>query len=132
MQRFNTYIISFCCLLAGGMVYVFGRSHIIFVQFCHLEKWSHSLNCENQIIYIIVYCLPDALWYFALLLLQFHFWNMKQFISGFLVVISVLLPFLLEFLQYYSIISGTFDVWDVLTYLLTFLIFCSLCLKRFI
>lgn len=88
------------------------------------------LESKNLYNYFLVYCLPDALWYMSLLLLQTFFLAEKGLLNRLLIIIAIILPFLLEIFQYFEIISGTFDWYDILTYCLT-LIFYLLCLKNY-
>ena len=87
------------------------------------------LETQNLFNYFLVYCLPDALWYMSLLLLQTYFFTGKGLLNYLLIFIAIILPFLLEVFQYFDIMCGTFDWYDILTYCLT-LIFYLLCLKK--
>jgi hypothetical protein len=73
----------------------------------------------------LLFCLPDMLWYTALLILQKQFYN-KGGANKILFCLAVLLPFIFEFLQYLNYISGTFDILDIITYSLTFLIILTI------
>ena len=82
----------------------------------------NTLNISNNIIlYWIMYCVPDALWYAALLILQLPFLKLGGW-CRFISIVSILLPFCLELLQYCKIIRGTFDLLDIATYILTLII----------
>lgn len=85
---------------------------------------------ENSVMYIIKYCLPDMLWYYALLLSQMLFLS-DQKGKGTLILFTVaaLVPYVLECLQYFKMIPGTFDIIDILVYTLTLISFI-LCQRK--
>ena len=78
--------------------------------------------------YWLVYCLPDGLWYLALLLVQQQMVYAKSVVSRAIFAAAIALPFVLEGLQAARLIPGTFDYMDILTYLLTLILF--ICLKK--
>lgn len=103
---------------------------ILAFKFAEISQYQIvKLDTKNPFNYFLVYCLPDALWYMSLLLLQTYFLVGKGLLNRLLIIIAIILPFLLEIFQYFEIISGTFDWYDILTYCLT-LIFYLLCLKK--
>lgn len=125
------YILSVAIvlLLIGTGIYFFFRSPIIaFTLFNVAPEEYIAGNTNNPFIYFAVFCLPDALWYMSLLLIQTIFLKEKGWLNRLLVAIAVSLPFLLEIGQYLGFISGTFDWYDILTYCLILILF--LCLKK--
>lgn len=116
-------------LLVGMGIYYFFRTPIIaFSQFHIAQDEYISSNTNNPLVFFAIFCLPDALWYMSLLLIQTIFLKEKGWLNRLLVAIAVSLPFLLEIGQYLGFISGTFDWYDILTYCLTLILF--LCLKK--
>ena len=116
-------------LLAGTGIYYFFRSPIIAFELFHITPKEYIAgDTNNPFIYFMVFCLPDALWYMALLLTQTLFFNEKGWLNRILIGVAISLPFLLETGQYFGFVSGTFDWFDTLTYCLTLIIF--LCLKK--
>ena len=124
-------VIATLLLLVGLGIYIFFRKPIIFFEVigCKSMVPVVYLNVRNPLIYFLLFCVPDALWYMSLLLLQTSFLGGKRFLNRLLIIIAIVLPFLLEIFQHFEIISGTFDWYDILTYCLT-LIFYLLCLKK--
>lgn len=77
-----------------------------------------------------MFCLPDMLWYFALLLSQTLFMSNGCRTSKVIFCIAASIPFMLEFLQYMKIIPGTFDIMDVCVYVFTLIVFVLCWRKR--
>jgi hypothetical protein len=112
------------------VLYAAGRPHILFVEWMHLNVFpSIDWNRENPFLYWMFFCLPDGLWYFALLLIQYSIMNKKSLLSRLCTYLAVALPFVLEMLQSFQWIIGTFDWFDILTYLLILILFW-LCVKK--
>ncbi len=113
-------------IIVGAAIYIISRHDIIFFD------WMLSSLIDNlggfEIkelslpVYFTVYCLPDGLWYGALLLFQYTFLD-KSTISRYIYQFSISLPFAWELLQIHENVPGTFDPLDLLAYLLTLLIF---------
>ena len=115
-------------LLIGVGIYFFFRTPIIAFSKLHIASGEYIVsNTNNPLVYFMVFCLPDALWYMSLLLVQIFFLKEKGWLNRLLVGIAVSLPFLLETGQYFGCVSGTFDWFDIITYCLTLIIFllCS-------
>ena len=115
-------------LLIGVGIYFFFRTPIIAFSKLHIASGEYIVsNTNNPLVYFMVFCLPDALWYMSLLLVQTFFIEEKGWLNRLLVGIAVSLPFLLETGQYFGCVSGTFDWFDIITYCLTLIIFllCS-------
>lgn len=121
--------IALLLLLIGLSIYYFFRTPILaFTLFC-IAPYEHiAINTNNTFYYFLVYCLPDALWYISLLLVQTLFLREKGWLNYMLVGIAISLPFLLETSQYYGLVTGTFDWYDILTYCFTLILF--LCLRK--
>ena len=123
----DTYI-AILLLIIGACIYTTCRQDVIFLAplhqtiFLELIKINIQYQNDNIFTYFFLFCLPDVLWYIALLLLQVQFYN-RSLANKFLFYLAAALPFILEFLQYFKIIAGTFDIMDIISYLVTFLIF---------
>ena len=116
-------------LLIGIGIYFFFRTPIIAFSIFHIEPLeSIADNKNNPYIYFLLFCLPDALWYMSLLLVQILFLKETGRLNRLLVGIAISLPFLLETCQYIGLISGTFDWFDIVTYFFTLILF--LCLRK--
>lgn len=127
----NTMVIlcSLGLLTIGSGIYIFFRHPIIAFSMLHIHQYE--MANEHIVIvpfYFLLYCLPDALWYMSLLLVQILFLEEKGWLNRLLVGTAISLPFLLEIGQYLGIVSGTFDWYDILTYCLTLILF--LCLRK--
>lgn len=128
LSRSKTYLIALSFLVIGAGIYAFFRMDIIFLNYFGDPFSTIKILLKDTILSnIFRYCLPDALWYGALLLIQNKIAS-KHIISKILFYISVCLPFILEALQYYHVIPGTFDIIDIIIYLLTLILF--LCLQK--
>ena len=130
-NRETIYIVlgAILLLLIGTGIYFFFREPIIAFKLLHVTHNEYiACNTNNPFIYILVFCLPDALWYMSLLLVQTLFLKEKGEPNRILVGVAICLPFLLETGQYLGFISGTFDWYDILTYCITLILF--LCLRK--
>ena len=129
MRSLKTYVIAFACLVVGALLYALCRTDIWFVDSMHLNKiGAWHLPTDTVWGYWLVYCLPDGLWYLALLLVQQQMVYAKSVVSRAIFAAAIALPFVLEGLQAARLIPGTFDYMDILTYLLTLILF--ICLKK--
>ncbi len=129
MRSAKIYITAICCLTAGMLLYAVFRTDIWFVHQLGLDHFFHiHLNTDNPILYWLVYCLPDGLWYMALLLLQHRFTQKESLVSRWCLYAAVALPFLLEGMQAMGWLFGTCDYRDILTYLFTLILF--LCVRK--
>jgi len=119
-------------LLIGGGIYATCRQDVIFLapfretNFLDFLKIDISYCDGNILTYFLLFCLPDILWYAALLLLSKHFYNCGSIVNKILFYFTISLPFLFEILQYLKILSGTFDIVDIFFYSLTILFFIIL------
>ncbi len=86
-----------------------------------------QMDFSHPLPHFIVYCLPDGLWYLALLhancLINNGFLNQRDKCSLTINIIVMSTPFLLEMGQASGHLGGTFDICDILTYLLTLIIY---------
>lgn len=121
-------ILAVVCLLLGTGIYYFFRMPIIAFTKLHITQVEIQTVKDNPFIYFLVYCLPDALWYMSLLLVQTLFFKEKGWLNRLLVGTAISLPFLLEAGQYLGFVSGTFDWYDILIYCITLILF--LCLRK--
>lgn len=129
MREAKTYLLAATCLMIGVLLYATCRTDIWFVQQLHLDLLPHTtMNTQNAFIYWLVFCLPDGLWYMALLILQQQLTQRESVLSRICMYAAVALPFLLEGMQAAGWLIGTFDYRDILTYLFTLILF--LCLRK--
>ena len=120
-------ILAIVSLVLGCLIYLLFRQDILAIYWFGNPKLIEPLRINigydgGLLTYCLLYCLSDALWYFALLVLQFLFYDKNIVLSKVLLYITIALPFILEALQYFHIICGTFDILDILFYLTTLLI----------
>lgn len=117
--------------IIGGLLYIFTRQGIVFFRVISdsiINQFNNTIiDCSSTFQYIIVYCLPDGLWYGALILFQSVFLN-NTIISKTIFGVSILLPFIWELLQLMKVLPGTFDPFDVVVCFFT-LIILILCQK---
>lgn len=130
---FKRLCLSFCLLLIGVIIYAVFRQEVLFlsnVRLSILEKIKFEIDYSNchWLIYFIVYCLPDALWYAALLNIQIELYDGER-LNIVLFIFTIMLPFVYEILQKVGSIQGTFDWLDILTYFFT-LIIIVICQKK--
>jgi hypothetical protein len=129
-----TYI-ALLLLFIGACIYVTCRQDVIFLvpfegtKFLELVKIDIHYQNGNFLTYFLIFCLPDVLWYIALLLVQMPFYN-RDTVNKILFHFAALLPFIFEFLQYFKVLPGTFDIVDVIFYLLTLFIFLIVWKKK--
>ena len=125
--------ISFLLLLAGALIYATCRQEVLFLMHVNPELLA-SIKIDidyaecNLLVHWIVFCLPDALWYMALLIFQSELCR-EGLLAKIVFGASIVLPFVLEVSQKYGVMTGTFDWIDVFTYLLTLIIFI-LCRRK--
>lgn len=109
-------------LVIGSCIYILFRQNVLIIEilFGVKEGILCHLDLNHPLLYFIVYCLPDGLWYFALLhtnkliVLLFDIQNKSWTRTINLMVLSA--PFVLEIGQLTGHFIGTFDIWDILTY----------------
>ncbi len=125
------YISSFL-LIAGSTIYLLFRQNVIFLSWLDSDLLNNihiDTNSDNMCMYFVLYCLPDSLWYAALLTIQLVFDDNIE-IKTFGIIATT--PFVLEIMQYADLMAGTFDWYDLITYLLTLLLFILCAKKHFI
>ena len=120
--------IALLLLVSGACIYTTCRQDMFFLAPLHGTKFLELIKIDiryqngNIFTYFLLFCLPDVLWYIALLWLQVQFYN-RSISNKILFYFAAALPFILEFLQYFKVIAGTFDIVDIIFYSITFLIF---------
>lgn len=116
------FIISFLFLCSGVFVYVLFRPDVLFLL--PLEKIMEIIPRleikQGFLAEAMVYNLPDALWYAAILVLQPNPWTTKW---NWIIKLTASLPFIHEFSQLFGVLPGTFDITDLLFYVVTLTIF---------
>lgn len=109
-------------LLSGVAIYALFRNEVIFLlpikDYLPESIFLQPGVCSN----LLVYNLPDALWFASLLLLQPNPF-LDETKGVIIAVAAIALPFALEVLQAAMLIPGTFDWLDILFYMITLLIF---------
>lgn len=113
-------------LIFGAWIYIISRNNIVFVdlmppELIELLKIT-DINTSSYLGYFISYCLPDGLWYGALLLFQDAI-AIESPDSKTVFRASAALPFILELLQCVKIVPGTFDLFDLMTYAIVLAIY---------
>jgi len=101
-------------LIIGTLIYAFFRG----IPLIGMHRWS-ALNPPQ----FIIYNLPDALWFYALLSSVMFIWEYKtskNFIRWF--VLILLLCLLSELFQQLKLIPGTFDYKDLIVYVIAALL----------
>lgn len=113
-------------LIIGAWIYIISRNDIVFMDLMPPELIgalrNADLNTSTSLGYFISYCLPDGLWYGALLLFQDAI-AIESPDSKTVFLVSAALPFLMELLQYVKIMPGTFDKFDIMTYAIVLVIY---------
>lgn len=132
MSLNKDFLIAAASLYIGILIYLTCRSNIWAIDFIGLEHLSFRPKLKNNmLLYLFIYCLPDALWYLSLLLLQIQFYHRTILLTRILWWCSVILPFIIELLQAIHFVPGTYDIYDIIFYLLTFIIILSWKRKKF-
>lgn len=120
---FRCHLSAWLAVTMGGLIYLFFRPDI--VAFEGIAQYTESIRLKADSsswpVYFFLYCLPDALWYWALLRLQFSLIQQSES-SKWIVRTAILLPFVWETLQYFGFCKGTFDWLDIFTYLTVLII----------
>lgn len=115
-------------IIAGAIIYLISRHDIIFFRWLPASIIAafeeYSIASSSPLGYFIVYCLPDGLWYGALLLVQSTLTG-ETFTSRIIYWISIALPFIWEIMQTHRAIPGTFDPLDLCVYFLIATIFIT-------
>ena len=119
---------SLLFLLLGTLIYCTCRQDVIFLLPLQGSELLEAIKIDihytgNPLIYFFLFCLPDVLWYLALLLLQLAFFEKDNLVSKIFLIVVIVLPFAMEFLQKFHLLSGTFDALDILFYSLFLILF---------
>jgi hypothetical protein len=128
MSKVTRIVVTILLLIVGGGIYATCRQEVIFLAPFGNTAFLEWIKVEipdptgNGLIYFLVFCLPDALWYMALLLSQKPFYD-RGTAHKWLFYMAVALPFVFELLQYFHVIPGTPDLFDLVTFLFTLLLF---------
>lgn len=128
-NHLTIWVIPSLCILAGTSIYLSCRTDILFMSWLGI-KGNAIETAGNPLMEWLVFSLPDGLWYFALLWLQYAITDWRTAMSRLMMILSVLLPFVLEVLQAVRLLPGTFDWFDIGTYFLTLLIFIIMKKKK--
>lgn len=114
--------LSLVLLLIGFLIYYLFRPYALLRG---LFGISPTLQISQDFFQnLIVYTLPDSLWYSALLVLLPNFWWCSEYRTvRFLSIIYIVLPFIHEFGQCFNIFPGTFSIMDLIMYAVVLVIF---------
>lgn len=115
-------IVAIISLVIAIAIYILFRNDIWAIESLGFGGLSTVTKPSGILFDFFCYSIPDALWYFSLLILQHRYLRMGTTINIILWYCAVLLPFVWELLQFIGCISGTYDVNDVVAYLITLLI----------
>lgn len=122
-------------LFIGLCIYVLFRQNVYFLEvlFGMTKGYLCQLDFSHPLPYLLVYCVPDGLWYLAILstndIINSTLCAQNDKYTVMLNIIVQSVPFLLEIGQAMGWCAGTFDVYDIITYLIT-LITYSLCTRK--
>lgn len=134
MSKCSIAISSIVSLVSGAMIYVTCRQDVIFLSPLRSQPWFDKIKIysgsNSPMIEMMIYNLPDALWYYSMLSVMILLYDKTMF-SIVLVVVAMAFPFVLEIMQAQGVISGTFDWYDILIYLITLIITLCLLKKHF-
>ncbi len=130
-QRYTFALLSLLLLIPGTVIYIYMRQDIIFVQNLPFEFKTQIPKevCYGSPRYLLIYCLPDALWYAALLLCQLALMS-NRVVGKIILSTAIISPFVLELGQSVGLVNGTFDVLDILSYLFVLTFFMILWYKK--
>lgn len=114
---------SLLFLFLGTLIYCICRQDVVFLLPFQGSEILETIKIDihyngNPLVYFLLFCLSDALWFLSLLLFQMIFYNEKSIVSKVLFMSSVSLPFVLEFLQIFFPHKGTFCYVDLFSYVL--------------
>lgn len=122
---FRQWGLTAASLVIGACIYLLFRQDTLFVEYLFGIKegiFSH-LDLSHPLSYFLVYCLPDGLWYLALLhtnnLISHTPYSHHDRCSSVINIMVMSAPFILEIGQATGHLAGTFDICDLLTYLFT-------------
>lgn len=122
------YFLGTMLILVGGALYILVRPDDIFGGIPTLCPWA--LSVKPSLPAWVLYTLPDALWYAALLCFQSPFEFGKRGGVHLVTVLSCLSGPLHELLQLVRLAPGTFCPYDISTYFIILLIYILLCFQR--
>lgn len=140
LQHINYFAVNiFLPLFIGLLIYIFFRSdNIIIVNWViKHDFWGiiTRLKTNSNLAYGLIYCLPNALWYFSLQSYMLLIWNEEKKYKTIIFIVLFVLVIFIEFMQKYRLIKGTFDLNDIIyiliaTFALLFLNKNCLILKK--
>lgn len=129
INTFRQWGLIAASLVIGFGIYILFRQNVLFIEFLFGVKkgiLSH-LDLSHPLPYFIVYCLPDGLWYLALLHTNNLIGNLQHSQNDrcklIINIMAMSAPFILEIGQMIGFLAGTFDICDVLTYLFILIIY---------
>ncbi len=125
---FGRYFLGTLLILTGGALYVFVRPGDIFGGIPTL--CPRVLSVKPLLPTWVLYTLPDALWYAALLCFQSPFEFGKRGGLHMVTVLSCLSGPVHELFQLVRLVPGTFCPYDISAYFIILLIYILLCFQR--
>lgn len=128
--------IATLALLTGGMLYLLFRSDKLLMF--HAIDWiglGQTVAAWRQSVSItlpdwVVYCLPDALWSAAYILVTDTILNANSIKTR--LAVAAVIPFVgvaSELLQAANLMPGTFDYFDILAYAIPYILYALIITK---
>lgn len=131
-QAVLRWICSGVLLLLGTAIYLIWRPNVLFGgRFAFISDYVHIVQPEQS---WILYSLPDALWYGSLLLSQpFLTKENVSTLSGMVIVLAMVIPFIHEVGQKIRLFPGVYCWEDMIAYSIILIIYLivTLCLIKF-
>lgn len=126
---FHRIILSGIFLLTGFSIYMLWRPEgLVFGKLWDIDSIVSPCCVPPS---WVVYSLPDALWYAALLTAQPDWREIRRCkLNSVLTIVSVLLPYIHESGQLIGIFPGNYDNMDMVLYFVTTSIYFLLCISR--
>ena len=125
-------------LIIGFCIYLLFRQNVYFIELLfgiHDGVCSHW-DLSHPLVYLTIYCLPDGLWYLALLNTNDQIGKLllkgRNTCTESLNLVVIGTPFLLEAGQGTGCLAGTFDVCDILTYVFILIMYYSWIKKKLV
>lgn len=123
---------SVILLGAGILIYVYFRQNVGFLDCVRSSLPQERCLSDTAFDVFVRDNLADGLWYAALIAGQCACYR-PTIVGKVVFLLSLMLPFMMEYMQFEGIVYGTGDVVDLLTYLWILIIFIILlCVKFYI
>lgn len=118
------------CLTAGVLIYYIWRPEGILHGILWKSRTAEAIP-SGWLWDLIIYSLPDGLWYAALLCIQPSADETRhRTFSAILRNVAIALPFIHEASQYAGLMPGTFCIKDIIIYSFILTIYLSICCTK--